>query len=369
MAKSKSLGRVAPNAQSAFRLVDPALLIVNPENERDYTDPAEGLEELYNSIKSEKLKTPLQVYEDGVVHDGNRRLTVLNRLREEGVDIGEVPVIIVPRPDNEVEGVIARLNTNEAKQFSPLAQAKAFAVLRASGMNNAEIAKRSPFTAMHVGNMLTLADASDEVKAVVRDGAMSATLVVETIRAHGEDVVLEAVTLAHSMGKDRATQRHVDLVTKGDETEAPSSGSGTVQGEAVTGEVVTGDVVTGETGAAEGTDAGTDAGQDEPPFATGDAADTEGEIEGEPEGDADDLPEGDEVVGEEEVTGDAATPTPAAADPFKFTAAVGKSIINDFLRHAAKFEAGKLSAKDFKDHVRNFMSECETYGLKLEDAE
>lgn len=195
-----------------YRLVDPRELTLNPENERDYIADNASMEALRQSIRSEGIKTPLHIYDDGTVDDGNRRLFNIQLLLEEGVEIESVPAIIVPRPDNEVEAVLSRLNKNEAAQFSALEQGRAFAKLRDAGLNNTQISNRTPFTAMHVGNMLTLHDTSDTVRDAVRASQVSATLAVETVRKHGEEVLLQAVDLAVQQGKEKATQRHVDAV-------------------------------------------------------------------------------------------------------------------------------------------------------------
>lgn len=204
------------------RLVDPKALALNPDNERDYRADDPRNVSLRQSLASEGVVTPLHIYEDGVVDDGNRRLFNIGLLMEAGEwTHGDVPAIIVARPANEVEAVLTRLNKNEAAQFSPMEQARAFAKLRAAGLNNTEIARRTPFTSMHVGNMLTLHDASGAVRAAVQKGQVSATLAVETVRKPGgEDVLMRAIALAMSQGRDRATPRHVEAVLAADAAEA-----------------------------------------------------------------------------------------------------------------------------------------------------
>lgn len=340
MSKKTALGRVAPNAQSTFRLVDVSLLVLNEDNEREYTDLNEGVEEKIKSLRASGLQSPLHIYDDGVVDDGNKRLFGMRKLiTEEGwvpfgpaTEDGAIKTLIVPRPASKKEAVLRRLNVNEAKQFGPLAQGKAFATLRGEGMNNSEIAKETPFTSMHVGNMLTLHDASDAVRDIVREGQMSATLAVETIRKFGENVVVEAVQAAIAEGKEKATQRHVDAVTAGAQ-EAPE---------------VEADVE-----------------DDTPPFDTGSderVVETEvlpPEVEGEPEAEAD--------ADAEPETG-APAPAPTAGDEvdsFKFTAAVAKSMIESFTIHAKKWQDGEITTDEFKAELDMFMVEAATYGLTV----
>lgn len=194
------------------RLVAVKDLTLNPENERIYNADEPRMVSLRQSIASEGILAALEIYDDGVVHDGNRRLSCLQHLIAGGSKIGPVPTVIVARPTDAAEAVLARLNRNEAEQFSPLEQGIAFAKLRANEMNNTQIAARTPFSSMHVGNMLTLHDASESVRNFVAAGSVSATLAVETVRKHGEDVLAQAIALAESQDKDKATQRHVDAV-------------------------------------------------------------------------------------------------------------------------------------------------------------
>jgi hypothetical protein len=209
MATPKKIGS---HAQVSYRMVDPKELMLNPNNQRDYDAADPDMVSLRQSLVAQGVLTALEIYEDGVVHDGNRRLFNINILLGEGVWTSTVPAIIVPRPENEVEATIARLNKNEARQFSALEQARAFATLRDGGLNNSQIAAKTPFTSMHVGNMLTLHDAGDDVRAAVKARQVSATFAVDTIRRHGDAVLIEAVALALEQGKDRVSPRHVDAV-------------------------------------------------------------------------------------------------------------------------------------------------------------
>lgn len=205
----------AKHAPTAFENRDPLKLVLNPENERDYDAADPDNVSLRQSLKSEGILTPLEIYEDDMLSDGHRRLfNIVYAIEHEqaGELFKTVPVLIVPKPANEAEAVIHRLNKNEAKQFSALEQAKAFSKLRLAGMNNADMAKRVPFSAMHIGMVLTLHDSSEEIKDIIRNKEMSSTLVMELLRSHSEDVIVEAVKLAKSLGKKKATQTQVDAV-------------------------------------------------------------------------------------------------------------------------------------------------------------
>ena len=374
MGKTNTVGKVFIQAQSTLRLVDPAQLIVNPDNERDYADRNEGIDALYQSILAEGLKTPIQIYSDGTVHDGNRRLFVINKMREEGHTVngvatrnGSVLALIVSRPENGVEATIARLNTNEARQFGPLAQTKSFAFLRGEGLSNSEISKRTPFTAMHIGNMLTLADAGEAIHHVIRGGQISATLAVETLRKHGENVVLKAVDLALRSGKDRATGRHVDEIVdtmlKVEKISVPSVVEDDV--DVVPFEVdISENVPTSSSESLKGSD---------------EVVSTNSTL---PEGD-DTLPEGDDTLPEGVEDDIAVAPVAKVSKKsdnktdkaqeegpsdttYKFTLDAAKVLMLNFLPYAKRRLVDDISDSDFKVELGLLVNELKDYGISVD---
>lgn len=376
----------------SIRTVPVEELSLNPENGRTLVWD----EDFARSIEENGILNPLQIYEDGLVEGGNRRLWHILGLKEQGRHFpAEVPCIVVQRPATEREAILRKLNVNAAEQFPPLDQAAEFAKLRAEGMNNTEIAKLTPFTAMHVGNMLTLWDASDEVKQLVRDGKLSATLAVETLRREdgGEEVLLAAWEKAEADGKKKTTQRYVDAVIEANRPEPePAPEVEEVQ--------VDGDDATGE----EGEDGG-DAGQTDEPGEDGD--DVPFDVDGD-EGDDQPVDQGDEeIVGMVEVTGDDAAPEgsdepvtdvevtadddaagerPAAAannagsasDGLTFNAKVAREMMAQFLPSAkALIEAARNGTDaelveeirdNFLQALEGLVIECDTYGIKPADA-
>jgi hypothetical protein len=342
-----------------FRKVDASDLNLNEHNERDYNAADDRMDRLRQSLKSEGVLQPLAIYEDGVVHDGNRRLFSVRLLIESGEwTHGPLPAIIVPRPENEQEGVIARLNTNEAEQFSPIEQGRAFAKLRAADMNNTQIAARTPFTSMHIGNMLTLHDATEETKEIVRAGQMSATLAVEVMRKHGEGVVQEAVTIALGQGKERATQRHVDAVMwerakpiKTVEESLASVGMGSAPEASAPVETPPWDVETDAEAEVE----------------------TEVEIEAEPETDvtvlSDAVPEGPKVESEEEVIPNAVAQAPKPVVTPKVAVQMVAPTVQALLQALKSgTKAEKLEAlAEAEDDLEAFLRIARTLGIVKAD--
>jgi len=216
-AKAKHIGN---HVNVLNRMVDPRDLSLNPENERTYRADAPENVALRQSIRAQGVLQPLRIYSDGVVEDGNRRLYNIQILLNEGVEIKEVPAVLVERPATEAEGVILRLNLNEAQQFAPLEQGRAFAKLRAAGMNDVQIANATGFKSMHVGNMLTLHNASETIHQLVDEGKISATMAVTVLRAHGEEMIHRMVDFALSQGKAKATERHLDALLAQDKAAA-----------------------------------------------------------------------------------------------------------------------------------------------------
>jgi hypothetical protein len=246
-----NLKKIGQHQSVSYRLVDPTELSLDPDNQRIYDAQDPDNIALRKSLMDEGVLTALDIYEDGMVDNGNRRLFNIKILMDEGKwTHGLVPSIIVERPANAVEATVRRLNKNEARQFSALEQGMAFASLRDGGLNNSQIAARTPFTSMHIGNMMTLHDSAQEVREAVQARRMSATLAVATIRKHGEETLMAAISLATSEGRERATERHIDAIVAADADQTPVDAveiDAEVEVEVSTDAVTTDDETTGET--------------------------------------------------------------------------------------------------------------------------
>lgn len=337
---------------------------LNPENFRTYEDYEAHIASLVEDIRAKGVLTPLHVYANGVVADGNCRLTACQRLAAEGVEV-EIPFLVVQYEEDKLDRLDAMFSRNDGEQFHALDQGRLFAEYREGGLNNTEIAKRVNRTSMHVGQMLTLHDATDPVRDAVRSGLLSSNMAVDTIRAHGEEILLAAIAEAKDEDARKVRSKHVQSVLdqmKGspeaeveDEDEAPFDG-GTPVAQQSSNEAVADEVL----------------GDDTP---TADEAD---EDEAQPVDDTDEEPVGNDDgeaqpvddTEEEEVAGGAAAPAPAPTTPrepkaptseggVKFDAKVARAIIANFLPAANRFiEAEKeCTNEELREAVDEFITD------------
>lgn len=111
--------------------------------------------------------------------------------------------------DGDEKQRIARVITSaEGRPLSQLEQAAGFRRLADTGLNSAEIAKLVNKTRQQVDNMLLLSAAPVEVKEMVKEGNVSATTAVQSIRKHREkagEELKKDLHKAESSGKRKVT--------------------------------------------------------------------------------------------------------------------------------------------------------------------
>lgn len=151
-----------------------------------------------------------------VYDDGHRRIDAVKVNIERGINIELVPCVI--RPATNLTDMTVRLVTaNSGEQLTPMEIAIVCKRLQGYGLDNATIAKRLAFSVAYVGQLLSLTAAPQQIIDLVQDEKISATLAVDTIRNEGEaavKVLTEAVEVAQSQGKDKATKKHLKATDK-----------------------------------------------------------------------------------------------------------------------------------------------------------
>lgn len=168
-------------------MVDPRLLRIE-EGFNTRIDYGE-IEELVNSIIENGVKVPLRGYKDGeyyVINDGHRRLRATMIAIENGNEVARVPFITEHKKTME-ERILDILITNDGKPLTPLELGETYKRLINFGYNFSDIAKRVGKTVKHVSDMVLVAESSRDVKALISDGQISATLVAE-IKSKVKDV-------------------------------------------------------------------------------------------------------------------------------------------------------------------------------------
>lgn len=188
--------------RSSRFFVDPDTIVIDPGwNVRfDMGD----IEELASSIEAElkrdpdsgglihelglrRLKASDPLAQDAsklfVVQWGHRRTTAIQLLRSRGVQfpVG-VPAKLVDKAQDIQHATIQMFVENSAKPLLPLEEAAAYKRLRdgfpdqgIKGMTVKEICKAVGRREMHVGEMLALLDAPEELKEAVKSGAVGKT--------------------------------------------------------------------------------------------------------------------------------------------------------------------------------------------------
>jgi ParB/RepB/Spo0J family partition protein len=175
-----------------YFLVDPRVIVIEPGwNPRE---DFEGHEEMMASIREEGVKQPLWVKrggEDGngiILRDGQRRLTAVLDLIEQGVPIAKVPCLFTRTNMSEVEALCLTVLTNTGKPLNPLEEARAFARLRNYGLTQSEIAKRTNKSEGTVHNRLALLDTSPRVQEAVRQKELPTSEALALAKSTGGDV-------------------------------------------------------------------------------------------------------------------------------------------------------------------------------------
>lgn len=198
------------------------MLLVDPRNLKieegfntriDYGD----IDELMNSIIENGVQIPLKGYKDGdffVIVNGHRRWTAIQKAIELGFQIARVPFISEKKKSIE-ERIFDIIITNDGKQLTSLELGETYKKLMNYNFTIPEIAKKIGKTYKHVSDCISVAECSKEVKTMIQDGDVSATLVAEvTSKVKDADKVTEIIKTASdknkNTGKKKVTKRDIE---------------------------------------------------------------------------------------------------------------------------------------------------------------
>jgi len=181
-------------------------------NLRDLDDEYEtGIEALASYILAGGTFPALEVIAlpdgSGVeVVDGHRRYDAIGRAIQRGAPIEWVSV--VGFQGNEIERRARIYTSNEGVKLRPLEAARGFKRFRGMGLDTEEIAALVHRSRPHIENYLVLADAEPDVQALVRSGAVSAEVAIDTVRLYGAKAgafLSGKVDQAKAAGKSKVT--------------------------------------------------------------------------------------------------------------------------------------------------------------------
>lgn len=145
-----------------------------------------------------------------IVTNGHTRYAALKLAIEEGAQIEVVPVVTKPNGTSMEDLTVGLVTSNSGAPLTPYETAVVCKRLINYGMTEAEIAARLVFSTTQVKNYLLLMAAPREVRQLVIDEKVSATLAIETLRKHGADaatVLQNGLASAEGSGKTRATRK------------------------------------------------------------------------------------------------------------------------------------------------------------------
>jgi len=149
------------------------------------------------------------------VYAGYCRRRAFLLAKQEGAPIKGISA--VANTQSEEERTLDLLASNDGLPLTSIEKAQVVKRLLSFQWTPAEIAKRRGVTVSAIQNLVALIDAPSEIREMVKNGEVSATQAVKTIREKGEtavEIVSDAVTRAKSAGKKKATQKDFEPVKR-----------------------------------------------------------------------------------------------------------------------------------------------------------
>jgi hypothetical protein len=199
---------------------DPRKLKIKPGlNARDMSDPETiaHIEWLTESIMANGFKPshPIEIFSEGeeiYVAHGHCRLTAAMQAISRGLELKTVTCVPEPKGTNDVARILTQNLDNSGKRLTPMEEA--YNVKRAIdlGASEADVARKLGKSSFYVSHALELMAAPEALQNMIRAGEISASLAVQTVREEGSgavETVKEAVAVAKSQGKKKATAKHL----------------------------------------------------------------------------------------------------------------------------------------------------------------
>jgi len=147
------------------------------------------------------------------ITDGHCRLEAAQEAIKQGAEIKTLPVVVSPKGTSLEDLTVGLVTNNSGKPLSQYEIGVVCKRLIGFGWEEKEIAKRLAMTATRVGDLLGLVAAPAAVRNLVKDGTVSATQAIETIKKHGDkaaDKLTAGAEKAKASGKAKATKKHID---------------------------------------------------------------------------------------------------------------------------------------------------------------
>lgn len=149
------------------------------------------------------------------VFDGHTRYDGLQLAISEGAKIERVPVVTSPAGTTLEDIKVGLVTNNSGRSLPPMGIAVVCKRLVGYGLDNSTIASRLGYTPAYVGGLLSLMGAPKQIRDMVNDGKVAASLAISTLREEGEKAVAVLQTglkVAADSGKTKVTKKNLTPV-------------------------------------------------------------------------------------------------------------------------------------------------------------
>lgn len=148
------------------------------------------------------------------VTDGHTRLDAVKKLREEGLEIETLPIVIRSPAPSLADLTVALHTNNTGRPLTPFELGVVVKrLLRDEGADKKAIAERLAVTPRYLDDVLLLVNSPKQVRTAVLDGNVSSTFAIQTLRKAGDkpekaaEIITAAVDKAKASGKAKATAK------------------------------------------------------------------------------------------------------------------------------------------------------------------
>lgn len=185
--------------------VSPKDLIPGFNPRQDFGD----IDALMVKIVNNGVMQPLKARRKGddiIIVDGERRYKAAMAAIENGHDIQDVPVIILPRDISEVQTVLHSMLANDGKPLTATEEGAGYLKLQGLGLSVQDIMKKTGKSDAHVYNRMSLARSGKPLQDALNNGGITITQALDIARAADGDIakqmeLVEAVKEEKASGK------------------------------------------------------------------------------------------------------------------------------------------------------------------------
>ena len=188
MAKTTGIAQFSKGSSDIFKINPNDLFLKSGWNTRDDSPELEAhIDMLAQSIAEIGVKEPISVrLEDGklwVINGHCRTRAAIRAIEVYKADLKTVPVIAEDRYANEADLVLQQIVRNSGKPLTTMEQARVFKKLLDMGWQQVEISKKVGMTNGRISQILDLLTMPPNIQAAVVQGAVSASLAQQTVKA------------------------------------------------------------------------------------------------------------------------------------------------------------------------------------------